>query len=685
MYPLTHEQHLAAATMAHRQLLVAAAGSGKTSTMVGTVVHALQKGQLSADQILVLAFNSKAARELDFRLQRSLRGLVPTGTNVTTRTLHALGLDIVTRASGRRPRVTGNDADTATSRSRPDALIRVIENLIQTDVAFAEDWLLFRIFYHAKVSHPDDFPSMRQWRRFVIGNGVRRAGQHGFLSLRHELLPTQFEQAVANWLSLHQIRYTYGPTGRGRFFGWLSRGWPERLAVARPLTGRLAFNLHELGVVLRCVRRPARPAAGVIEATLADFRAGIVFERLRQRLNIRVDNISQASMAAVMSRLGHPLTPHQKVFLRRFIRCARLNGTGNGTGSGTGNDTGRGTCSGTGPATFAGRICFSSDPGRAALHAPMLSRLLAAHEAALRQEGAIDFEGMLAQAALDLDAGRHHHPFRLILVDEFQDTSHAAVRLLQALLRQAPSCKLFAVGDDWQSIYRFAGAAPDVLLNFEDYFGAAVRNRLTATFRFNQHIADITSGFIQANPLQLRKQVVAQSRGSASSLVLLRYGSLAHMMALCLACLNDIEAGQADPGEGAPPTTVYILGRYRHQRPADLSQWQQRFVSLQIEFYTVHAAKGLEADVIIVLGLHAGRHGFPAETSDDPLMELVMPPLEAFPHAEERRLFYVALTRSRSRVYLLAALANPSSFVLELLGRDGALVESDLYEAARGG
>lgn len=112
---------------------------------------------------------------------------------------------------------------------------------------------------------------------------------------------------------------------------------------------------------------------------------------------------------------------------------------------------------------------------------------------------------------------------------------------------------------------------------------------------------------------------------------------------------------------------MFILGRYRSQAPAQLRTWQRRFAPhLAIEFRTIHSCKGLQADYVILVGLHTGLYAFPSEVADDPLLRLVMPEPEDFPQAEERQLFYVALTRAKRRVYLLGGLHTASSFLVRL-------------------
>ena len=112
---------------------------------------------------------------------------------------------------------------------------------------------------------------------------------------------------------------------------------------------------------------------------------------------------------------------------------------------------------------------------------------------------------------------------------------------------------------------------------------------------------------------------------------------------------------------------MLLLGRYRHMRPGNLSSLAEQHPRLRLSYMTVHGSKGLEADYAVVLGLCTGRRGFPTEITDDPLLDLVLATPEKHPNAEERRLFYVALTRARRQVFVLADGGPPSPFVLELL------------------
>jgi DNA helicase-4 len=220
------------------------------------------------------------------------------------------------------------------------------------------------------------------------------------------------------------------------------------------------------------------------------------------------------------------------------------------------------------------------------------------------------------------------------------------------------------VGDDWQAINRFAGADISVMREFEKWFGSGKELALTKTFRCPETICDVSKSFVQKNPFQIRKQMKSgqSNRGLPVKVVLEKDPS---DLAGTLRQLSESIASGDLPGFASGKTRVDVLARYNFQlrdRPRSVPS------NLDVKFRTVHGSKGLEADYVVITGLTAGIYGFPSAISDDPVLQLAMPESDPFPNAEERRLFFVALTRARRQVIILSSSANPSSFVMELLG-----------------
>ncbi|MGK3140885.1 DNA helicase IV [Pantoea sp. C2G6] len=280
----------------------------------------------------------------------------------------------------------------------------------------------------------------------------------------------------------------------------------------------------------------------------------------------------------------------------------------------------------------------------------LMAPLLKAWKSALKEEGAVDFSGLIHQAIAILEKGRFISPWKHILVDEFQDISPQRAALLSALRQQNKRTALFAVGDDWQAIYRFSGAEMTLTTAFHHYFGEGDRCVLDTTYRFNDRIGDIASRFIQQNPQQLRKPLNSVTKGNKKSISLLAEDQLE-------ALLNKL-SGYAKPDE-----RILLLARYHYLRPELLDKARTRWPKLKLDFMTIHASKGQQADYVILLGLQQGKEGFPAEVRESIIEQGLLPQPEAFPDAEERRLAYVALTRARQQVFLLFDKAAPSVFV----------------------
>lgn len=280
----------------------------------------------------------------------------------------------------------------------------------------------------------------------------------------------------------------------------------------------------------------------------------------------------------------------------------------------------------------------------------LMAPLLKAWKSALKEEGAVDFSGLIHQAIAILEKGRFISPWKHILVDEFQDISPQRAALLSALRQQNKRTALFAVGDDWQAIYRFSGAEMTLTTAFHHYFGEGDRCVLDTTYRFNDRIGDIANRFIQQNPQQLAKPLNSVTKGNKKSISLLAEDQLE-------ALLNKL-SGYAKPEE-----RILLLARYHYLRPELLDKARTRWPKLSLEFMTIHASKGQQADYVILLGLQQGKEGFPAEGRESIIEQGLLPQPEAFPDAEERRLAYVALTRARQKVFLMFDKAAPSPFV----------------------
>ena len=309
---------------------------------------------------------------------------------------------------------------------------------------------------------------------------------------------------------------------------------------------------------------------------------------------------------------------------------------------------------------------------RLRMYLSLYERIAAEWERRLHEGKFIDFEDMLIQAAAHVESGAFKSPYTIILADEFQDSSRARIRLLKALAANPPvQTHLCVVGDDWQGINRFAGSDISVMTEFEKTFSHSTRLTLNTTFRCPQELCDVSSEFIQANPAQIKKTV--RTTNPLSKTPMLAYGFQqkegmhGHVEEQLADMYRFASEGKLMPAKGTH-ITIMMLGRYRDDQPAAIEAWQRRFGDrLKIDFRTAHSSKGLEAEYVFVLNVVQGTRGFPSQIQDDPALQLAMPAPDPYPYAEERRLFYVAMTRARKQVRFYTALSQPSQFLVELV------------------
>ena len=292
-----------------------------------------------------------------------------------------------------------------------------------------------------------------------------------------------------------------------------------------------------------------------------------MFAKLEKELKARGQRFSPRPIDVVLKRLNKLQKANFSSFLRTALKHAKSNEVNEDT--------------------LLSRANSSPEPFRAQVFGRILWKLMVAYEAQLRQNGEIDFEDMIIQAARDVATNRYRHDFKLILVDECQDMSQARAKLIKALLNQVPDCKLFAVGDDWQSIYRFAGSDIDVFTRFANHFGVTATNYLTQTFRSNQGITDVAAAFVQKNPSQMRKRVRASDPTSAGAVIVrINHDARRRWLTCARRVLEIIKV--VSPGKQA---SVFLLARYRFQRPEALDEWKTQFPVLDITFKTAHSSK----------------------------------------------------------------------------------------------
>ena len=640
--PLTDEQRRAVVVDEERNLVVAAAGSGKTSVIVAKAAWLVRMGFRRPSELLLLAFAKDAQQELRERV--IARVGKETAKDISVRTFHSLGMSIIGQAEGKVPTLARAAEDSRVLLNLMQQTIQELVSSPETAGVFAR-W--FRDWF-APYKGQDEFETYGDYWDYIRRYEIR--------SLNGEEVKSFEECEIANFLYLNGIPYEYErcyehdtATTRKRqyqpdFYLTDADIYIEHFALSA--SGRTPPFIDEEEYVRSMEWKRqlhAEHGTTLVETFSHEQSAGRLLRNLEAKLEAHGVALSPLASDRVFevlnqqNRIG-PFAKLVATFLQHY-KGSQLSFE-----------------------DLAERAVTARDRGRAAAFLQVFQPIFERYEDTLSQREEIDFHDMIARATDLVRSGRYRSPFGYVLVDEFQDISPARAGLLKALLEQAPNAQLFAVGDDWQAIFRFAGSDIAIMREFQKHFGYSERLDLETTFRCSDRINAVATKFVLRNPSQIRKKVRSTHRAAGTSVHIGLSGeeSVSPFPEALRRVAQDaaMHSGTSD---------VLLLGRYRHQRPANLSQLGREYPGLRFSFMTAHGSKGSQADYIVVLDLCAGRYGFPSEIDDDPLLDLVLAAPEEHPNAEERRLFYVAMTRAKRQVYLLAEGDSQSSFMEELI------------------
>ena len=641
--PLTERQRKACVVDEDNNLVLAGAGTGKTSVMVGRAGYLLKSRQAQAGDILMLAFANKAAAEMQERIEQRLGEC-----GITASTFHKLGKEIIAKVEGQQPSLSPLAED---DKALAQQVNQWFEEHLRTP---SYQQLTIHYFQHHLYPHanPFDFESEGEYFDHILANDIR--------TLKGEAVKSLGECLVANYLFKQGIEYQYEPAYEHKTANPFYRQYQPDFYLPEHGIYIEYYGIDRHGNTAPYVDREkyhqgmawkrqlhAENGTRLIELYHYELQEGELFGAIDQQLtalNVEYQPLPPEAVLATLREFG--AINHFAALLADLLKRYRAN------------------CYEQGQAEAAILKAKNSEQVGAALN--LLQPILNDYQRLLDRDGQIDFDDMIGKAIRYVREGRFRSPWRYILVDEFQDISEARARLIRYLRDATKECSLFCVGDDWQAIYRFTGSDLSFTTEFQEKFGATEITALDLTFRFNSGISDVATRFVLQNPTQVKKQLKTQKKVKHPAVSLLREDNRPQKNGEP-SRLNKVLSRIADIAELG--SSVYLLGRYGFNLPdkPELQRLAARYPSIRLESHTIHASKGKEADYVVVLGLETGKLGFPSGKTTHPLLESLLPTLEIYPHAEERRLLYVALTRARNRVYLITDMAVASSFVVELL------------------
>ena len=650
--PLTYRQRISVILDEKRNLVVAGAGTGKTTTILAKILYLIKAKKCKEDEILALAFSKAAETELKTRL------LSKSIDRVKVKTMHALGLEVIKHVTGVNPKISQTFSE---KNDKLNAFItKTVDRLPNEDHYLYE--LLAKYFLEYLVPYRSDV-DFKNGEEYLSWKGMS-----SLVTLNNDWVKSYGELVIGNYLysrnisHLYESRYEFDSNYLPDFYLTGTNIYIEYFGVDKDNNTAPWINKEKYNKSILWKRKVHQDnSTKLIEITYQDFKDGIWKQKLSDSLknfNVKThpksseeifNRVKDIEEGKIFNKFSKVISQFLTLFKSRSLSIDKLI---------EGNKSNERTL------TFLQIFKFVYE----------------AYELKLKEEKSIDFMDMLNQATRYIKDGRYISNWKYIIIDEFQDTSYAQYEFVNNLLAQRDDTKMYCVGDDWQSIFSFSGADYHYMTDYNEYFGVAnLWSRLTGkkqeathitldeTFRFNNMISHTTGTFIQQNSAQIKKtlKVPADKMTDQKSVfVHWKDGSNKETIKYWL----DKYADKIEFRE----KSLLILSRYNFEtknlekefRDYIKDIWQKNGA---VNYSTCHASKGTEEDVVLIIGVTSGFLGFPSNVVDDPVLDLVKSAREGeYLHAEERRLFYVAMTRAKFQTHILCDPIFPSVFAQEI-------------------
>ena len=670
-------------------LVIAGAGAGKTTTVAAKVKYLVEKQNIDPAQILIISFTNKAVNELRDKINKDL------GIPCPIATFHSAGNAILHKNDPQNLNIVD-------SNKLFFCVQGYLKNKALRDPVMVRKLVLFFASYFDAPYEGDDineffnhmvhanYATMRSeledFRTEVIDRKTKNK-----VTIQNEVVRSCQEVEIANFFYLNNIDYEYEPVYKYNII--LSRKpytpdfiirqngreiYVEHFGITEDGKNSL-YNEEQLELYKKAVNDKIlfhKKHGTTLIYTFSSYKDGrSISAHLEEKLLQHGFELKRRSDEEVAKKL---LSSEENRYIKRFtilvsnfIRNFKVNGYDE--------------------EDFA-VLDQKTDNVRTKLFLEISHACYLEYKKCLIENHAVDFEDMINESARVLNNVKEMKQkldFKYLIVDEYQDISRQRFDLVKAF-SEVTSAKVMAVGDDWQSIYAFSGSDITLFTKFEEKMGYARLMKIVHTYRNSQEVIDIAGNFIQKNTSQIHKSLISPKH-IENPVIIYTYDSTmkspnanrrsgadyAVAYAVQTALEQIIEYARKD-GKDPYALKILLLGRFGFdgQRLTRTGMFEYtnrgarvrsvKCPQMNITFMTAHASKGLGYDDVIVINGRNETYGFPSKIEDDPVLALVVKEDRSMQYAEERRLFYVAMTRTKNRVYFIAPEQNPSEFLLEI-------------------
>lgn len=685
---LDEEQRIVVLSDEDYTLVIAGAGAGKSTTVAAKVKYLVDIKKVDPKEILVISYTNKAVNELKKRINEEFKIKCP----ITT--FHSTGYAIIRKENFEKTRIVLGDY-------LDKCLREYLSTKLLSDEKLLYKTLLFFSYYVDLSIDVENIEDVKKIKEFTVYQPLDQqldsynkklidfqTKQKN--SIRYERLKSAEEVKIANFLYLNGIDYEYEkpypyfiPGMKRPYlpdFTIVSNGKPiyiEHFGITED--GKNTYYDNEtLNKYIKAIgwkKQLHKKHHTKLIYTYSAYNDGRSFlDDLKNQLESEHVEFKPRDAKEVFKELTK--NQDSKCYkgllklLSNFIESFKTNGWNT--------------------SDFE-RLEKNTKDERNKVFLEIAKGAYLYYQTKLEEEGKKDFSDLINDSTKILEDSasiKDKLSFQYIIIDEYQDISLQRFNLAKKL-SEVTNAKIIAVGDDWQSIYSFAGSRLKLFTEFEKSMGYAEILRITHTYRNSQELIDIAGTFIQKNEEQYTKNLISPKH-------------LAYPVAIF--SYSDDTALNKTQGKGGVLTekakaieraldaivkrnkkenlSILLIGRFgfdgyslsetpyfEYVKDYDNNKniiISKKYPHLDIEFMTAHSSKGIGKDEVILINSSSGTWGFPCDKKYDPVLNMVIYNDITYEDAEERRLFYVALTRTKNRIYIIAPQYNPSRFLLEI-------------------
>jgi DNA helicase-4 len=692
---LDNEQREVVLSNEDHTLVIAGAGAGKTTTVAAKVRYLVEKQEVKPEQILVISFTNKAVNELKERINHYLNIQCPIST------FHSIGNSIMNMTEEKKKRIVDSGY-----------MFNIINRYLKANVLNNSELVdKLILFFGSYFTAPYEGNNLAEYFQFIskaefstikscVQEYIKQVTDHKtkeVKSLNNEILRSQEEVNIANFLYLHQIDYEYEPFYQYQILDSNKPYTPdfvirqgdkttyiEHFGINQDGTNNL-YSPTELDKYKKRINDKIllhRAHKTDLIYTFSKYNDGTDYlAHLKEELIARGYELNKRPSEDVYKKIVNSEESKYIVGLVKLL----CNFISNFKTQGYREEHFD---------IFKSKI----QNVRTRLFLDICRTCYLEYQKCLIQDNCTDFEDMINESAEIIRKKqilKEQLDYKYIIVDEYQDISRQRYNLIKELSTLC-NAKIVAVGDDWQSIYAFSGSILPLFTHFCDEFGYGQELKITRTYRNAQELINIAGAFVQRNTEQIQKRLISHKH-IENPVIIRTYkdkkgqhkidepkGGVYHYLG---ESVNDsiqeiLDENAKENKRGV--ASILIIGRYgfdaRNMCNSSDFNYDEKSKTIysvkfgrrvKLSFLTAHSSKGLSADNVIIINAKDDLFGFPSQIEDDPVLKLVVNNDDSYNYAEERRLFYVALTRTKNRVFIITPENRPSEFIKELLSEKG--------------